>query len=329
MYYSSPEEAGYSSRLLNVAYEYYKLIDSSALMVIHDGAVLAAWGEIDRKFMCHSVRKSLLNSLYGIYVNEGDLDLNKTMEELGIDDDPPLTYEEKQAKVIHLIKARSGVYHEAAYESAGMKAARPERGSHAPDTFWYYNNWDFNTLGTIFEQETGIGIFDAFEKRIADVIGMEDFVKEEDTYYHYELQYSIHPAYPFEMTARDLARFGYLFLRRGNWNGQQIFPESWVDESVYPYSIDSNVYGYGYMWWIVLHPAFDDLKIYHASGYGGHAIFVIPGADMVIVNRVNTYDGVSNINGIQNLILVGLITRSKIGPPNPNADLHPLDRIRK
>lgn len=72
------------------------------------------------------------------------------MAELGIDDNEPrLTDEEKRATVHDLLKARSGVYHPALYETARMKEKRPPRHSHASGTFWYYNNWDFNVLGTI------------------------------------------------------------------------------------------------------------------------------------------------------------------------------------
>ena len=101
------------------------------------------------------------------------------------------------------------MYHRAAYQSASAKAARPERWSHSPNTFFYYNNWDFNTLGTIFEQETGTKIFEEFKKRIADPLQMEHFLIE-DTEYRFELDESIHPAYLFRMTALDMARFGLL-----------------------------------------------------------------------------------------------------------------------
>jgi len=77
------------------------------------------------------------------------------MEDLGIDDKPPLSDVEKKATVSDCIKARSGIYHTALYESAGMKALKPERHSVKPGTHWYYNNWDFNVLCTIFEQLTG------------------------------------------------------------------------------------------------------------------------------------------------------------------------------
>jgi hypothetical protein len=136
--YLTPEEAGWSSEMLEVVKDYYDMLDSAAVMVIYDGAVLVHWGDIQQKFKCHSVRKSFLSALYGIHVHEQNIDLNKTLAELGIDDVPPLTEEEKQAKIIHLLKARSGVYHEAAYESLEMKASRPPRGSHPPDTFYCY-----------------------------------------------------------------------------------------------------------------------------------------------------------------------------------------------
>ena len=56
-----------------------------------------------------------------------------------------------------------------------MKRAKPERWSHAPGAFWYYNNWDFNVLGTIFETLTKTRIWEEFDRKIAKPIGMEDF----------------------------------------------------------------------------------------------------------------------------------------------------------
>jgi CubicO group peptidase (beta-lactamase class C family) len=56
-----------------------------------------------------------------------------------------------------------------------MRAKRPARGSHLPGSFYYYNNWDFNVLATIFEKLTGKKIFEEFAQRIAAPIGMEDY----------------------------------------------------------------------------------------------------------------------------------------------------------
>ena len=112
----------------------------------------------------------------------------------------------------------------------------PPRGSHVPGSFWYYNNWDFNVLGTVFEQQLHLKIAAEFRDRIAAPIGMQDFRLEDMHYFGGTTQtaaveQSIHPAYHFSLTARDMARFGYLFLRGGAWKGQQLIPSDWVTES--------------------------------------------------------------------------------------------------
>ena len=104
--YEKPEEAGFSSEKLRDAKQHYDGLNAAAFMAVFDGHVLFAWGDIERRFMCHSVRKSLLSALYGIYVDEGMIDLEKTMEDLNIDDQFPLTATEKQARVKDLLKAR-------------------------------------------------------------------------------------------------------------------------------------------------------------------------------------------------------------------------------
>lgn len=170
---------GWSSAKLALAQDYAKRIGSAAVMVIDDGIVVAAWGDMTHKYFCHSMRKSLMSTLYGVYVADGKIDLGATLEELGIDDKMPLTEVEKTATVQDLLSARSGVYIEAAGEAPSMKAMRPPRGSHAPGTFWYYNNWDFNALGTIYDQlSSEKNIYTAFDKRIAGPIGMQDYDPE-------------------------------------------------------------------------------------------------------------------------------------------------------
>ena len=305
--YKTPEDAGFSSTKLLEAQAYWESLRPAlaATMIIYKGKILVSWGDINSPYMCHSTRKSFLSALYGIHVNEDHIDLQKTMAELDIDDVPPLTEGEKQAKVIHLLKARSGIYHEAAAESAEMKASRPPRGSHPPDTFWYYNNWDFNALGTIFEQETGTKIFEEFKARIADPIGMEDFTLDLCEY-SYEWNLSIHPAYKFQMSARDRARFGLLFLQKGWWHDSQIVPEKWIKVSTKMYSDASQGnellkgIGYGFMWWnytkdVPIYQYFDYLKDigagFYASGYRGHLILVAPEQEMVFVQVVDTFQG--------------------------------------
>jgi CubicO group peptidase (beta-lactamase class C family) len=137
-----------------------------------------------------------------------------------------------------LLLSRSGVYHEAAGEIQPMIDARPERGSHVPGTFFYYNNWDFNVLGTIFEQITGKCIFNAFNEEIAKPIGMKDFSPADCTYV-FERNRSKHPAYFFRMSTRDMARFGLLYQKLGRWEGKQIVTEAWIRESTSVYPVEN------------------------------------------------------------------------------------------
>jgi CubicO group peptidase (beta-lactamase class C family) len=253
--------------------------------------VVAAWGDIAHRSNLHSSRKSLLDSLIGIAVAEGKINLDDTLEKLGIDDKKPsLTAAEKQATVRELLEARSGVYHHAAYETTGMKEQRPPRGSHAHGTFWYYNNWDFNTLGHIYEQATGARIFDAFYREIAQPIGMQDF-RPRDGHYVTDPD-SRYPAYLFNLSARDFARFALLYLRGGRWNGVQVVSEDWVKASTEPYS-DAPSGGYGYLWWTGDAASGAPPAIpfppgsFWAEGHLGQYAVVVPSLDLVIVNRVD------------------------------------------
>ena len=304
---ASHEKAKWSAEKLAAARAYADSdsIHTSAVMIIQGGEVVDQWGDIEKKITSYSVRKSLLSALYGIYSAEGIIDINQTLEQLGIDDSPdPLTKEEKQARVVDLLRARSGVFHPAHMETESMKKDRPLRGSHAPGTFWYYNNWDFNVLGTIFEKKTGLKIGEAFYQRIAKPTGMQDF-KPEDVYY-LEGPISVHPAYPFEMTARDMARFGLLYLRHGRWNDKQIVPEAWVEKSSHASEIvtsnGANLGGYEYLWWVDYGGAhFPEVSlpgIFSARGAGAHFIFVIPTLDMVIIHRTDNEPAVKDAKHI-------------------------------
>jgi len=178
-----PAQAGWSVEELQAAKQYAAALGSQAWMLVENGKVVDSYGPIDRNNSLHSARKSFMSAMYGQAIADGVIDKSKTLRELAVDDtNPTLTPEEKQATIRDLLMARSGVYHIAQGEAPGMTAARPKRFSHPHGTFWYYNNWDFNVLGSVFKQRTGLGVFDAFEKYIATPLEMEDFRVEDCRY---------------------------------------------------------------------------------------------------------------------------------------------------
>ncbi|MCJ2096699.1 beta-lactamase family protein [Methylobacterium sp. J-072] len=262
----------------------------TAFLVIQDGSIVAAWGDTARKVNVASIRKSLLSALYGRLITDGKLSLTRTLAELGIDDDEPaLNPAEKRATLRDLLMSRSGIYHAAAYETGDMRRKRPVRGSHDPGTFWYYNNWDFNALGTIYREAAGETIFDGFAKRIAIPIGMEDFSASDGRYVGAPM--SRHPAYRFDLTARDLARFGQLILDGGRWNDRPIISASWIEDSTSLHSdTDHHALGYGYLWWILPVDRFGPGAAL-ASGYGGQKLAIVPAKHLVVVQLIEKRDG--------------------------------------
>lgn len=278
---------GWSSPRLAAARDSASGMGVSAVMIVQHGRVVASWGDPARRVRVNSVRKSVLSALYGLAIAEGRIDLGATLADLDIDDTPPaLSPAEKRATVRDLLMARSGVYHDAASESEAMKSRRPARGGHAPGAHWYYNNWDLNALGTIWRQRTGEDIFAAVERRIARPIGMVDFTAADGAYVASRV--SRHPTYHMDFTARDLARFGWLYLQRGRWDGHQVIPAAWVEESTRPLTRDVGPgIGYGYLWWASTGAEQLGVAVgpgaYSARGYGGQYLFVLPAHDMVVV----------------------------------------------
>jgi CubicO group peptidase (beta-lactamase class C family) len=311
----SPEEAGWSSQKLNEAAELADTLGYSAITILYDGKEMFSWGNVRENYKCHSIRKAFLSALYGVYVDNGTIDLDLTIKDLGLDDIPPkLTEREKEATIRQLLQARSGIYHPAAGETSDMEKSRPERGSHPPGTFYYYNNWDFNVLGVIFEKLTGKKIFDAFRTHIADPIGMQDFDPSK-CFYYWEREKSEHPKYAFRMSARDMARFGALYQKGGIWNGKRIISERWMKKSTTPYS-EKDGAGFGYSWGILLQDT-PLAKLIGGSGYffsglGVHSLAIIPELKYVLVIRMDTEKDFDFPDRGGNLKMYQMIAASRI-----------------
>lgn len=298
---ADPAAAGFDLEGLNAARALAVESKSAAVFAVHRGHVVAAWGDIERRFKCHSVRKSLLSLLYGIAVDGGAdataaVDLDADLAALQIDDRSPLTETEKRARVRDLLAARSGVYHPAAKEPRSMSESRPARGSAEPGAAFFYNNWDFNVAGVVFEQTVGLDVVRAFDRWIAQPLGLEDW-RVGDGMFELEPSKSVHPAYAFRLSARDLGRIGWMVACEGRWNRRQIVPAAWVRESTRRHSEFEDGRGYGYMWWVypagtlAAYPTLNAHECWAARGTGGQFILVVPSAAFVYVHRGDTDNG--------------------------------------
>ncbi len=284
---------GWSSDKLKIAEKYYQSWPRSSVMILDHGRLIASWGDIQHKVKISSARKSILAMLFGILLKIKPFDLNTTIDELGIDDISSLTKSEKQATVLMVLKSRSGIYHDFIGGSPSMLLDRPVRGSVKVGEHWYYNNWDFNCAGTIFEKIFNITIPDAFIKYLAIPLGMQDFSRED--FYYYPEHFpnpnnspSRFPAYHFCMTTRDMARLGCLLIAGGCWNDQQIIPKAWFNDMTKGYSsafckiCQVEKSGYGYYFWIDSWPTIFETN-FSARGNLGKNIVVFPKRKLSVI----------------------------------------------
>jgi CubicO group peptidase (beta-lactamase class C family) len=305
---ASAEAAGWSEAKLAAADSYAGKLQTDAYLLVDHGLIVHRYGDCAKPINIHSMRKSILSVLMGIYSDRGKVVLGKTLADLDINDKVKLTAAERQATVQQLLQARSGVYLPAAYETRDMAEARPARGSFPPGAHWYYNNWDFNALGTIFKTFTGKNVFEALDDDLAKPLQFEDFNKARDTQFWFEPQ-SEHPAYLMRLSAGDMARIGLLMARDGKWKDQQIVSAGWVTESTRSYSDTGNPgRGYGYLWWV--RPGTHG---YSANGHKGQILIVNPASDVIIVHLVDTDHGSRRkVSNGQLSMLLQLIMSAKL-----------------
>ncbi len=298
----SPEAEGYSTPKLGALRVWLKTQNTTEMLVVAKGRVIFEYGDTAQVTKIASVRKSVLGMLLGNYVASRTVNLQKTVKELGLDDLDEFLPIEQRATLQNLIMSRSGIYLEADPNA-------PRKGSQAPDTLFYYNNWDFNAAGTAFEKLTGRNIFDALETDLARPIGMQDYdrAKQKKIQTVPGKLISKHPEYAMYLSTRDMARLGLLMLRQGKWKNADVLPKNWVQylttvhtpaAEVWPAALRRSLsagpsrWGYGALWWVWDAPLgttsanwTDFTGSYTAMGTDGQYITVIPLYDLVVAHK--------------------------------------------
>ena len=279
------------------------IIDSTkitGLVIIHKGQIVFDYGDIEENSYIASCRKSVLAMLYGKYVENGDINLDETLNELGIQDVKEMLPIEKEATIRDLISARSGIYLIGS-NGGDLRDYAPERGTKKPGTYWLYNNYDFNLAGYIFEKETGTNIYNEVEVQLAIPLEMQDWDRSLQQKYG-DSTISKFPAYHMWFSTRDMARIGLLMLNRGKWSEKQVISEQWVNEMLKQRTTSEEIienvpimkttgsqYGYGYMWWLFENAEDKRLKNgYSALGAMGQSISVFPEIDVVVAYKTKS-----------------------------------------
>jgi CubicO group peptidase (beta-lactamase class C family) len=160
-----------------------------------------------------------------------------------------------------------------------------------PGSVWEYNSGASVLLGKIVEVATGQRVDAWTKEQLFDPIGIQDF------YWKLTPSGEVDTEGGLYLSAKDLARIGYLFLRNGMWEGRRVVSEEWVKASTSPLVVDivpengRDDPGYGYQWWVPDHDG-ENTQVFAGNGYGGQFLLVAPDYDVVAVfNGWNIHEG--------------------------------------
>jgi hypothetical protein len=178
-----------------------------------------------------------------------------------------------------------------------------------PGTKWAYNSGGSMLLSGIVRSATGTHIDRYAAERLFAPVGITDFHWKKTPTGHPDTEGGLY------LSAEDLARVGYLYLRDGVWNGRRILPEGWVRRATTRHVRNvAPQWDYGYQWWLTTRGGVD---IWAGRGFGGQLLIVVPARDLVgVVNAWNVFGG--RVTGLQGPFLDALVSLSGSVPIAPS-----------
>lgn len=273
-----------------------------SLLVVHQGQIIheryAPGVDLTTRTRTWSTAKSIAVTLFGILADQGRLALD---EPLGFDWLPraasPETDPRNAITLRHLLNMSSGLY---PVDNAGLEYATGSGLAYwagassvhgalsralfrEPGTYWDYENYD--TLLAVYAMKLALEdhrTYLEFPRRaLLDRIGMRNTLVSTDRFGDFILSSQVYT------NARDLARFGLLYLNGGTWNGERLLSEDWIDFVRTPAPATARTGNqYGGQWWLVPDNRADvPGDAYSTAGNRGQYVIVVPSHDLVIVRR--------------------------------------------
>ena len=273
-----------------------------SLIIIHKGAIIheryADGVDMMTRTRTWSTAKSIAATLIGMLVDAGRLELDAP---LGIEWLPDVENPDRDPRnaitLRHVLNMSSGLY---PVDSFGMEyatgsglaywagassvdGARRRALIRTPGTFWDYENYD--TLLAVYAMKLALGDAKTYaefpRKALLDRIGMRNTLVSTDRFGDFILSSQVYT------TARDLARFGLLYLQDGIWEGERLISEDWIEfvRTPAPATVHRGRV-YGGQFWLVPDERNDVPKsAYSTAGNRGQYVVIVPSHDTVIVRR--------------------------------------------
>ncbi len=266
----------------------------SLLVVRHGRIVVDAYYAPFRpgqRHLVNSVTKAVVGTLVGIAVKKGEI--------AGVDEPVLESFRwrpvadadgaKAQVKIAHLLDMTSGfdwkepltaappetmLQMERSRDWIGFVLDRPM--ANRPGTSFNYNSGDWHLLSAILSRKTGVDALAYAQRNLFAPLGIGDATWRSDP------QGVRTGGYGLSLQPRDMAKIGYLYLQRGQWAGQRIVAETWIDR-VFSAPVDMRLgstpqFRYANGWW-----AIPEKRAYMAVGFMRQLIIVLPDVDVVAV----------------------------------------------
>ena len=246
----------------------------------------------------YSCTKSFTATLVGIALDKGFID---GLDHLVLDYFPEYTHEDQDAlkrsmKLEDLLTMTSGfdwleadrTYTEMYQSSDWVSYVLDIPMVAKPDSTFNYCSGCSHLLSAIVDQATHMNTKDFADQYLLEPLGISGAVWQTDT------DGIPIGGWGLQLTPRQMAKLGYLYLHEGQWDGQQIVSAEWVKTAIQKHTTTDDELGYGYQWWI-----YPRHNAYTALGRFGQTIFVVPDSDLIIVTTAGSLD---NHNEIFDLI---------------------------
>jgi CubicO group peptidase (beta-lactamase class C family) len=313
---TTPEAQGMKSEILNQTLEYISQenLPINSIVVVRNGfIVLESYPDLisnqSSKFFVWSITKSFISALIGIANQTGSIP-NINQKILEIFSNWTLNNPDSRKQLItieHLLLMRSG------FNQTFSREIKEQVDSiqyildlnliFDPGTDWFYNHGNVHLLSAILTLKTSQTAFKYAKNNLFNHLGIANVVWDED-----KRGISIGPSGLY-LTPRDMAKFGFLYLHNGTWDGQQVVPKEWVLKSTSAITTmeEEEDDDYGYLWWIG-----PNREYFSANGLFGQKITVYPKEDLVIVYTANfsrdNPASVSSLDYINNNFILPSIT---------------------
>jgi CubicO group peptidase (beta-lactamase class C family) len=274
-----------------------------AVLVIYKDKIIAEKYDTgfdkNSKILGWSMTKSITATLFGILQKQGKIDIYKPapIAEWAKDERAKITlndllhmnsgleWEEKYDKICDATKMLFQ-----AEDMSQSQLIKPAQFK--PNTHWNYSSGTTNLLSGILRRQfkTHQEYLDFWYSALIDKIGMNSMLVETDMAGNY-----VGSSYGWA-TTRDWAKFGLLYLHKGNWNGEQLFDENWAKYVATP--TNGSKGDYGAHFWLNAGGHYPNAPrdMYSANGFQGQKVFIIPSQDLVIVRMGLTEDAKFDFN---------------------------------